>query len=136
MKYIKGLLFILIAVQISLALFSIYEEYNGYSLCLPGFNCKAVQTSPYASIFGIKFGLIGAIAFTSLLLVYILAYNKKIPYWFFQLSIAIGTLGAVYFISVQAFILKTFCSTCMLIDNLMIAIGIIILIDYYLEKLR
>lgn len=134
MKYWKGLILILILAEICVSIFSVYESYTGFTACFSGFNCKTVQSSAYASIGGIKLSWIGLIAFSVLLITFILAYKRNISYKLFWLGTIIGCIGAIYLISIQTFVLKTFCSSCLAIDALMIIIGIATLTDFIKES--
>ena len=72
MKYHKGLLFILIAVEVILSANIAYVNYQGLTSCIIGSDCNIVQKSSYATIFGINVSLIGFIAFSLYFLIYLL----------------------------------------------------------------
>ncbi|HLC66180.1 MAG TPA: vitamin K epoxide reductase family protein [Candidatus Nanoarchaeia archaeon] len=90
----------------------------------PESGCFAVMHSSYAQTFGIENTTIGLLGF---LLVFsaaaiLLSRYRSIPtdyleYGLFGL-LAIGALGAFWFLSVQVFLLKAFCRFCVTIDSL------------------
>ncbi len=74
--------------------------------------CLKVQQSPQSKMFGIPnaflgFGMYSAIIFFTLLFI-----NGFIPFWPINAIIAFGFLFSIYFTYVQAFVLKAFCTWC------------------------
>ena len=129
MEYRKGLIGMLILANIIVAGYLAYTEvFCVEPFCLTGGGCKIVQNSEYGSILGIKLGVVGIIGFFALFLSYILAYKKKIDYKIYLTMSFIGALGAIYFISLQFFVIKAVCSNCMAVDFNAI---LIFLISYY-----
>ena len=134
MKYHKGLLFILIAVEVILSANIAYVNYQGLTSCIIGSDCNIVQKSSYATIFGINVSLIGFIAFSLYFLIYLLTHHDKIHKNFFLTSSIIGSIFALYFIFLQLIIIKQICTICMIIDVLMILILSIAIYDYLKSK--
>ena len=124
MKYLPGLIFILIIANIVLSIFAVYQEYNGFSFCITGKGCEKVQNSEYSSILGIKLGWLGTLAFTALLIIYYLTYNKKLTQKLYISAISLGAILAIYFIYLQLFVIKAICSTCITLDFITIIISI------------
>lgn len=96
--------------------------------------CADVQDSKYGSLLGIKVCHLGLFAFGLLFLVYMGAsmvnkYRRNFYRLFLGISF-IGALLAVYFLFVQFFILKTICSTCIIIDLAAIFIFILGCVEY------
>jgi uncharacterized membrane protein len=87
-------------------------------ICDPGKGCDVVQTSKYATLFGIKNSIYGMGVFALLIT---LSYfqlkrfnrnrDKIINY-----SIIIGTVIALWFIYLQAIVLEAWCKYCMVAD--------------------
>jgi uncharacterized membrane protein len=119
---IKKLLLMFIVLEILFASILFYSSYTQKYICLPGFDCKAVETSEYGSILGIKLSVLGLIAFPALLVVFLLSLSSDSIKKFFLFSALAGAIFAAYFIYVQTFLLKKFCSSCLAIDSLMIII--------------
>ena len=134
---IKKIIFFLL---LFLSIFTIYltiSEYLGESVCLTNqdsANCSTVQNTSYGKILGIKVLYLGAIAITLLFLIFIIANSKNKYrenfYEIYILGTIIGTIGAIYFISIQFFILKAICSPCLIIDFGIILISILSWVDY------
>lgn len=82
--------------------------------CFVGQNCDKVLLSPFAHLFGLPVSLLGAVFYLAVFLsaVYWLeAENKAIFKIIFPLT-WLGFLFSIYLLSVQAFVLKSFCSYC------------------------
>ena len=120
----------LILISAILSAYIAYNSYQGGTACFGGTDCNIVQNSSYGSLFGIKVSLLGATALSILFLSYILSYSDypryKI-YYFLSLLSALCSLG---FISIQAFILHAWCSSCLVVDLLIILIFIFSTIEY------
>ena len=130
MEYLKGILFILIAAELILT-FSLMFQDSKNPFCISGYNCETVQNSVYSEIFGLKLSYFGFISFSVLLIVYILSYNKKIPYWIFvSLASLSGVLGA-YFLYIQKYVIGALCSICIATDSIAILIALISLYYYF-----
>ena len=125
MKYLQGLIFILIASNLILSAFLVYSDYNGSTFCVTGKSCESVQNSEYGTLFGIKLSWLGLVAFIILLTLAILSYKQKIPYKYYLTISSIGAAFSIYFLLVQFFILKQICSTCLVIDSATIIIFIL-----------
>ena len=127
MEYANGLIFMLIAVNIILTSSLIYSDYTNSKFCLIGGNCDLVQNSEYSQMFGIKLNALGLIFFSALLVIYLLSYNKKIPYNVFIILSGIGASFAAYFLYIQFFIIKSACGNCLIIDFTAIIIFVLAL---------
>jgi len=134
MKYREGLIFILLIVEIFMASFIIYTEAKSSYTCVQGFHCQTVLNSPYSHILGISISYIGLVAFVILFIVFFLHYKKKIHEKVFITLSAIGALGALYFISVQYFLIGVFCSNCLITDLTMLIIAILAGYDVWKNK--
>jgi len=91
--------------------------------------CEVVNSSRYASIYGIPNGLIGLIGYTAILVLIIISkvnpsLLSKIRYLLFGFSL-IGFLFSIYLIFVSIFILKAECPFCILSAIVMTSIFII-----------
>jgi len=122
MKYTQGLILILILTSTFLTGFIIYTESTESYVCAKGFSCETVLNSEYAETFGIKTSYLGLTYFLALLLTFVLTYHKKIPQKYFTILAALGFAYALYFLYIQAFVLKAFCSNCLVVDTATIII--------------
>jgi uncharacterized membrane protein len=115
--------------------FIIYQENTSSGVCLVGHTCESVTTSEYGTLFGmIKVSHFGFASFLMLLLIYVLVLMKKLNYPSFLAANYIGLFFSIYFISVQAFVLKMFCSNCMVVDSVTILLCITATIEYFRRK--
>jgi len=77
--------------------------------------CERVQASKYSRTFGIKNSLAGLGMYSALLVISLLLYAGAINFiWPIQALIWIGFLFSTYFLFIQAFVLKAFCTWCVL----------------------
>ena len=120
----KAILFFSVLALI-LSSYIAYETLSSSEICVIGKNCSLVQNSKYSELFGIKLAYLGLMAFIVLLIISILVHKKKLSEKYFTLSTILGSIFAVYFIFIQIFIIRTFCSSCIAIDSLMIIISIL-----------
>lgn len=78
--------------------------------------CEQVLTSSYAVIAGIPVALLGMLYYAALLvgiIAYIDSRNPKVMSWIRWMTVG-GFVMTLYFLFVQAFILKAFCQYCLL----------------------
>lgn len=116
---------ILLLLELALSAYLVYLNASQAGFCVIGSSCDEVWNSKYADVLGIPMTTFGLIAFSILLL---LSFLRTKNIWFDRIFImfsGFGALFALYLLSVQAFVLKRFCSTCLIIDALMIAIALL-----------
>jgi len=133
-KYTKALgivIFFLIIFEIMMCVILIYKDLNGTGICLVGNNCNQVQETKYGSIMGIKLGYIALIAFVALIAIYPLKKSR-----YFLTAVGLGFLFAIFLILVQIFILNQICTSCMIIDFVMILIFILAFVGRYIHHRR
>ena len=97
-------------------------------ICDVSSGCEVVHYSQYNYTFGMQNSYYGVIIF-ALLIILTLSYlinptqNKKAM---INLSIVIGSLIALYFLSIQHFILEAYCRYCLIVDfSMMISLILI-----------
>ena len=99
---------------------TIYLSYccftNKDVICLffPPAMCDKVQHSQYSRTFGIPNPYLGLGMLSAILLSTILVHVELIPFWIVFAIITGGFLFSVYFLYIQSFILKAFCTWCVL----------------------
>jgi uncharacterized membrane protein len=118
----------LILLEIIVCASLAYKNTQGKNMCIAASGCDAVQESAYGKVFGIKLPFLGIFAFLILLGAFFI--NKNL---FFAFSILGGGIS-VYLISVQIFILKEICSSCMLIDSSMLAITLLAVVRFFMKN--
>lgn len=138
---IKTIIFSLLVLLISLSGYLAYVNDIGSKegICLIETNgnptsCSDVQNSKYGELFGIKLCHVGLVVFSLLFLIFLYAnfgktYEKE-AYKLFLILLFIGSMLALYFLYIQFFILKTLCSTCIIIDASTILVLTLAHIDY------
>jgi len=125
MKYKLILLIFLICLTSSLILFFSHSP----QICAEKKTCNAVQESKYSQTFGISNSLFGIIIFSFVSVITFLQIknHSKLKKQIIYSATIIGSATAVYFIFLQKFIIKSYCTYCMTIDIGLI-IGLLILI--------
>ena len=115
-KWVFILLFIVASIGFADATFLSFEHYrNTIPPCLTS-GCESVLTSVYSEIFGIPVALGGALFYLGFLIGLFLYFDFK-KEWILRSTLAftsVGFLVSVWFVYVQAFLLKAFCQYCML----------------------
>lgn len=122
---IKHLIGFLIGLNIILTGYLTATHSNDNVFCVVTSSCDLVQNSKYALLFGIPLSEIGLLSFSLLGLCYLFKKDNFIRK-IYVLGSVVGGLGAIYFLGIQAFILKSFCSTCVLVDIIAIIIAILV----------
>ena len=76
--------------------------------------CKKVQYSPQSKTFGIPNAFAGLAMYVTILALLLLFLRGVIPFWPITAIVTFGFLFSLYFTYVQAFVLKAFCTWCVL----------------------
>jgi uncharacterized membrane protein len=128
--FLNWTIMVLIVLELVLAASLSYKAAYNQNLCLFGeqIKCSDVQNSSYGSLFGIKVSYIALLGFVGLLALFL------IDELFFFIATFIGALGAAYFITIQVFVLKQTCSTCLLLDSTMILILVLVITNHFIKK--
>jgi len=125
MKYSTGFIYMLILANIILSGYTYFSGvYGNDFLCITGKACENVQNSIFGDIFGIKVSLFGFLAFIVLFIAYYMVKKENLRYEIFAFMSLVGAGFALYFISLQVFVLKELCSDCFSVDVIMIIIFI------------
>lgn len=138
-KKIKWVIMIFILVQLLLSVQIAYSNYFGSGFCITGdsgnTDCDAVQGSEYGRFLGVPLGVIGSAAFLILLVFgYLALYRDKDFGKIFGILVCLGTMASLYLLYIQFFVLKQICSSCLVVDGLMI--GVFVLTAVYFLKNR
>ena len=124
----------LILIEAILSAYTAYANTSGTGLCFLGESCTTVQNSVYGQFLGIKISIWGAIAFLLLAGIYYMTRSHYPHYkWYFS-AVLLGTLAALAFIAIQFFVLKQLCSSCIIIDTLMLAVAALSAYEFYQLK--
>lgn len=115
MKYKAIMFFLLLAIVASTVLS--FVPIN--KACGASAGCSIVQASQYENTFGIKNAHLGLVAFTALFIITLL-HDKKPTKRRKQLiltGLIIGSAVAIYFLSLQFFVIHAICKYCMVADG-------------------
>ena len=128
--FLNWLILVLIILEIVLSISIAYQNTQGSELCIVGQpdSCNNVQSSGYSKIFGIRISYLAPLAFIALLILYLTKEG-----WYL-ISTGIGALGAIYFLVIQIWVIKSVCSTCVLVDGTMMIIFILSIINRLPKK--
>ena len=121
MKYKIFLFVFVISLISSIILFS--NSLTG--VCDPGKGCDVVNSSVYGSTLGIKNSVYGIFIFSFMII--LTAFHMKRPNRhtrkIIHAAVILGSVIALYFLYLQFFVIRIFCSFCLIIDfGLLIAL--------------
>ena len=122
-KIILGLLLLSLILSVTFVLG------KNPAFCTTEGGCNVVKSSEYAYTFGINNGYYGIIIFALLSTILFLQIRKPSngKRIILNLSLLIGSLIALRFIYIQAFVLGSYCTACIIIDtSLLISAALII----------
>lgn len=100
------------------------------AFCVSPTSCDLVQGSEYSSTFGVKNSHYGVVIFAFLFAV--MAWHLFEPHhrkhMIAKIGVGIGSLVSIYFIFLQVFVIKAFCTYCMIVDiSLLLALALVLL---------
>ncbi|MEK7514463.1 MAG: vitamin K epoxide reductase family protein [Patescibacteria group bacterium] len=96
-------------------LYLIYHKIRGTNVACPFFPkewCQKVQYSPQSKTLGISNSFAGFGMYTAILILTWLYAGSAVAFWPIQAIVTFGFLFSLYFTYVQAFVLKAFCTWC------------------------
>jgi uncharacterized membrane protein len=96
-------------------LYLIYHKIRGTDVACPFFPkewCHTVQHSPQSKTFGIPNSYAGFVMYALILLLTWLYAGGSVAFWPIQAIVTFGFLFSLYFLYVQAFVLRAFCTWC------------------------
>lgn len=109
------LIYIFTAIGLLDTIYLVYcKVKNKAVLCLffPDEWCKKVQTSKYSKTLGIPNSIAGFFIYLGILVTTLLYQYSYIPFTPAQTIICIGFAFSMYFLFIQAFVLRAFCTWC------------------------
>lgn len=114
MKYKIFLFVFLVSLISSIILFS----NSSTGVCTIGGGCDTVNNSAYGTTFGVKNSVYGIFIFSFMIIITLLHMSKpnKHTRRIIHLAIILGSLIAIYFLYLQFFVIRIFCSFCLIID--------------------
>ena len=114
---------------------TIYLSYHAFTktpvkcLFFPPAWCAKFQQSPQSRLFGFSNAYAGLAMYAIIIVSLFLFIQGTIPFWPTTVVVLLGSLFSVYFTYVQAFVLRAFCTWCVLsaINFLLLLIAIFVL---------
>ncbi len=118
------------------ALYLTVEHLQGRSVrCTATSGCSQVLGSSYAVIGGVPLAAVGATAyFTVFSLATLIAFGHTRLRSVFRIIVGLMCGTSLWLLYVQAFVLKAFCQYCLLSAGLSLALGGIVIVDWFLHK--
>lgn len=110
-----ALIYIFSLVGLADTSYLVYHTAKGtdvHCLFFPPEWCHKVQHSPQSKTFGVPNSLAGLGMYSLILLLALAGAYGVTPFWPLQALIGFGFLFSLYFIYVQAFVLRAFCTWC------------------------
>jgi uncharacterized membrane protein len=109
------LLLVFSSIGILDTLYLIYHKVRGTDVVCPFFPkewCHKVQHAPQSKTFGIPNSVAGFFMYLAILALSLMLVNGSVSFAPIQAIVAIGFLFSLYFIYVQGFVLRAFCTWC------------------------
>jgi len=111
------LLYVFGLIGVGDTLYLIYHKVMGTDVACPFFPkewCRKVQYSPQSITFGIPNSIAGFGMYVAILVLTWLFAEESIAFWPIQAIVTFGFLFSMYFTYVQAFVLRAFCTWCVI----------------------
>ncbi|HXK36030.1 MAG TPA: vitamin K epoxide reductase family protein [Candidatus Paceibacterota bacterium] len=109
------ILIVCAAVGITNTLYLTWHSFTKTDVACIGFPkawCRKVQYARQSRMFGIPNSVLGFLMYSAILLFVVL--QPDFPYWPVKALVAFGFAFSLYFTYVQAFILRAFCTWCVI----------------------
>ncbi len=130
--YRAGIVITLIGLAVSIYM-TVYKLTDNDNMCIGSGECKTVNSSPYAEVYGIPVAAFGVGGYLAILLVLIL--EKKGGAFFKQnatmINFGLGLIGflfTLYLIYLEIFVIKALCPFCVASQVAMTLLFIILVI--------
>jgi uncharacterized membrane protein len=128
---------ILIAAGIVIATYLTYVKLFGIKpYCAGVGNCEAVQTSPYAELFGVPVAIWGLLGYLALLALFLVKrYDWRNLGWVarqaFFLVTLVGVLYSAYLTYLELFVINEICPWCVASAIVMTALFVLAIVDAF-----
>jgi uncharacterized membrane protein len=129
-KRLSQLAIILTIIGLLVSIYmTIYKLTSNDSMCIGSGDCKTVNASRYAEVYGIPVAVLGVVGYSAILAVLLLErkpgfFQQNGSLLFFGLSLT-GFLFSLYLIFVEVALIKAYCPFCITSQTVMIIIFII-----------
>jgi uncharacterized membrane protein len=129
-KRLSQLAIILTIIGLLVSIYmTIYKLTSNDSMCIGSGDCKTVNASRYAEVYGIPVAVLGVVGYSAILAVLLLErkpgfFQQNGSLLFFGLSLT-GFLFSLYLIFVEVALIKAYCPFCITSQTVMTIIFII-----------
>ncbi|MEK7564836.1 MAG: vitamin K epoxide reductase family protein [Patescibacteria group bacterium] len=116
MDYIN-ILYVFAGIGVLDTLYLIWHKINKTDVACPFFPkewCRKVQYAKQSKTLGIPNSILGFLMYVAILVLTWLYVSASIAFWPIKAVVLIGFLFSMYFTYVQAFVLKAFCTWCVI----------------------
>ena len=135
-KRLSQLAIILTVIGLLVSIYmTIYKITSNDSMCIGSGDCKTVNASRYAEVYGIPVAVLGVFGYSAILAVLLLQRRSQVDFvqqngslLLFGLSLT-GFLFTLYLIFVEVALIKAYCPFCITSQTAMTLIFIISVID-------
>jgi uncharacterized membrane protein len=110
-----NILYVFATIGVLDTMYLLYHKMRGTEVACPFFPkewCYKVQHSPQSKMFGVPNSLLGLIMYVAILILTWLFTAGSVVFWPIQLVVTFGFLFSLYFTYVQGFVLRAFCTWC------------------------
>ncbi len=111
------LIYVFAGIGVLDTLYLVYHKFKGTDVScyfFPPEWCRKVQYAPQSRTLGIPNSMAGLGMYLLILILALLYQGAYIVFWPIQAVIAFGFLFSLYFTYVQAFVLRAFCTWCVI----------------------
>lgn len=136
MKKDPRYVFILVILLLSLLSSLLLTVKPISEICDVNEGCEVVAHSTYNTTFGVKNSLFGSIIFFILCIACFIYLDNPLQKTkrFIDYSIFLGSIVALYFLYIQAFVLQAFCKYCLVVDIGLLVAAAVILSEKWMKK--
>lgn len=116
MNYIN-IIYVFASIGVLDTLYLIYHKFSGTDVACPFFPkewCRKVQYAPQSKTFGVPNSILGFLMYVAILVLTWLYVAGSIAFWPIKTMVLLGFLFSMYFTYIQAFVLRAFCTWCVI----------------------
>ncbi len=134
-RVIRLILPILAVVGIGISGYLTFVHYSGVSpICLPGFHCDAVLSSPYSAIWGVPLSLFGAVVYALIALLGFWHLRQRdqrqaLGALFIYMFALAGVVFTIYLYYLEIFVIHAFCAFCIASSVVMACLFVLSIIN-------
>ena len=125
-KHKHDIIVILAMIGFGVSMYLSFAHYLGYTVpCDVTHGCETVLTSKYSVMLGLPLAVWGVVYFSAVIVSALLANSYLLWKRILTGLLGLGTLSALFFLSLQFFVIKKVCQYCLTTDLLSILLFIL-----------